>query len=220
MYKSTLPLTHDDLRRAIRLSPALRDNAGALLPLAKPVVWVDEVTGPPDDPLASRFGGDPVMLDEVGWPTWVKEPYLGSDSASGTFTVWYGEPTECPLTFLAQVSLADLPPVTPLPRAGLLSFFTDTAEPPWGHEDADRDGFRVHFTPPERFGHLRTRPMPNGPPTRGAFEAKPLRPCRMRFATRYELPPSGSSTARSGSGSTPRPTRSSPSSCTGSRSTT
>lgn len=188
MYKSTLHLTEEDVRHAIGLSPSLRDYIGELLALAKPIVWIDAIPEPSGDPLSSRFGGTPLMLDEVGWPSWVKNPYLGSDTSTGTFIVYYGEPAEAPLTFLGQINLAELPPVTPLPRSGLISFFVDAAEAPWGDEENLRDGFRVYFTPSERFRELRPRPMPNGPPARGAFEAKPLRPCRMRFAARYQLP--------------------------------
>jgi hypothetical protein len=160
-----------------------------LTSLAKPVLWIDAIPGPAEDPVGSCFGGsEPLLLDEVGWPTWVKEPYLGSDGSTGTFTVHYGAPAEAPLTFLGQINLAELPPVTPLPRSGLLSFFVDAAEAPWGDEENDRCGFRIFFTPANRFNALRPRPMPNGPPTPGAFEAKPLRPCRMKFAPRYQLP--------------------------------
>lgn len=56
---------------------------------------------------------------------------------------------ERPLMFLAQFNLADLPKpdVQPgLPASGLLSFWYDTADEPWGFDPKDRGSFQVLYT--------------------------------------------------------------------------
>ena len=77
----------------------------------------------------SKIGGTPdVPLDFV-WP------YTNNDQ---------------PLSFLCQLNLTEIKPYDStnlLPDEGLLSFFYDVAEQPWGYDPNDRDGFHVfHFT--------------------------------------------------------------------------
>jgi uncharacterized protein YwqG len=75
------------------------------------------LTEPSADARATRFGGFPILNKDVNWPC--------------------GKNFE-PLGFLAQINLSDLP-INPhgLPPKGLLSFFYDTENQPWGfHEDA------------------------------------------------------------------------------------
>jgi hypothetical protein len=178
----------DDLNRTIEMTPIIRNHANLIRQLAKPMTWFDLVPGAPEDPLATRFGGDAMMLPEQGWPSWINAPYTGRDESAEFFTVTYGEPTEVPLTFLGQVNLADLPDGLPLPRQGLLSFFTDATDPPYGMDESDRDGSRLFFTRPEDFHRLQKRPMPNAPKKAGVFDLRPLRPCGAIFARRYRLP--------------------------------
>lgn len=56
---------------------------------------------------------------------------------------------ERPLMFLAQFNLADLPKphIQPgLPASGLLSFWYDTADEPWGYDPKHRGSFQVLYT--------------------------------------------------------------------------
>jgi uncharacterized protein YwqG len=55
-----------------------------------------------------------------------------------------------PLAFLACIDLSEVPPCPDLewlPRGGLLLFFYDTNEQPWGFDPADRGGFATIFLP-------------------------------------------------------------------------
>lgn len=58
-----------------------------------------------------------------------------------------------PLSFVAQLNLAEIVPLDHqhaeiLPAAGLLGFFYDTAEQPWGFDPGDRGGWQVRFIEP------------------------------------------------------------------------
>jgi uncharacterized protein YwqG len=75
------------------------------------------LTEPSADDRATRFGGLPILNKDIPWPS------------AKNFE---------PLGFLAQINLADLP-INPfrLPPKGLLSFFYETQNQPWGfYEDA------------------------------------------------------------------------------------
>jgi uncharacterized protein YwqG len=55
-----------------------------------------------------------------------------------------------PLDFLLQVNLEDIAPFDAaqvLPRSGLLSFFYDLENQPWGYDPNDLGGYRVVYTP-------------------------------------------------------------------------
>jgi len=55
-----------------------------------------------------------------------------------------------PIDFLLQINLAEvfrLDQTESLPKAGLLSFFYDLKEQPWGYDPKHLNGFRVHYTP-------------------------------------------------------------------------
>lgn len=74
----------------------------------------------------SKLGGRPDLPSGAEWPT-----------RGGR-----------PLAFLAQFALADVPHAEGeplLPNRGLLSFFYDTVEQPWGFDPEDRDGWRVLY---------------------------------------------------------------------------
>jgi len=51
----------------------------------------------------SKVGGQPDLLEEIEWPSW----------------------KHYPMTFIAQIDLADCPAELSLPDAGLLSFFCE-----------------------------------------------------------------------------------------------
>jgi uncharacterized protein YwqG len=77
-----------------------------------------------------------------------------------------------PMEFLCQIRLQDLPATKhQRPSAGLLSFFVDTEQIPWGYDESDADGFRVLFHPDESPLQATIRPgTGKHPPLR-----KPLR---------------------------------------------
>jgi uncharacterized protein YwqG len=93
---------------------------------------------------ATKIGGRPDLPEETAWPRRLDrvrevamEPKLGA----------------IPLAFLAQVNLAEaartLPAdENPLPTSGLLSFFYDAYDQPWGLEPEDRYDFRVIYSGP------------------------------------------------------------------------
>lgn len=94
---------------------------------------------------ATKVGGIPDLPKEALWPgrsnrvrKFPMEPVLGA----------------IPLAFLAQVNLAEaaleaLPAAeNPLPASGLLSFFYDAYDQPWGYTPEDRHDFRVIYSGP------------------------------------------------------------------------
>ena len=77
---------------------------------------------------ASKVGGGPDLPLDFEWP--------GNKGR--------------PLNFLLQINLAvasGFDPSGRLPSNGLLSFFYDLDEQPWGYDPNDQDGFRVVFSP-------------------------------------------------------------------------
>jgi len=156
-----------------------------LVPTGVKVAPIEGDTGPTD----SYFGGgEPLMLPEHDWPARTHEPYLGRDPSSETFTLPYGEPERIPLTFLAQINLAQVPREVslPLPPDGLLSFFVDPHV--YGGDPKEQEAFRLFHVPASRFDELRPRRMPTAP-TAGVFPVEPLPKYRMAFALNFLLPP-------------------------------
>jgi len=72
----------------------------------------------------SRLGGRPLLPPSFAWP----------------------RSTERALDFLLQIDLAEVAPLDPamaLPPSGLLTFFYDLVNQPWGFDPNQLDGFRV-----------------------------------------------------------------------------
>jgi uncharacterized protein YwqG len=94
-----------------------------------------------DDDLVtrSRIGGEPDVPAGFNWPL----------SASGA-----------PLSFMAQIDLADLAGTAlgaNFKGSGVLSFFYDADQQPWGFDPKDRDGWRVfHFTAQQSLSRMET----------------------------------------------------------------
>lgn len=89
----------------------------------------------------SRFGGSPLLPPELEWPSYTPAPESRGSSASSP-------PSERQLDFLLQLDLEELQRVAPsadLPDTGLLTFFYDVENQPWGYDPAHCDGFRVLF---------------------------------------------------------------------------
>lgn len=96
----------------------------------------------PNQVALSRSGGGPDLPASMEWPRNDK-----------------GEP----LFFLRQMNLQDVSAVikhidTPLPASGLLIFFYDYANQPWGNDLADKGSWKVVYVPAVKFSELRYTP--------------------------------------------------------------
>jgi uncharacterized protein YwqG len=78
-------------------------------------------------PEVSSFGGQPFMLPEFLWSKY----------------------EERPLKFLAQINLGEVAALLPegLPKHGLLSFFVDQEEQPWGQDPSELGVGRILYSP-------------------------------------------------------------------------
>jgi uncharacterized protein YwqG len=86
---------------------------------------------------ASKIGGLPDLSPLIAWPE-----YEGR-----------------PLSFIAQIRLEDVSPYDlehRLPIAGILYFFYDDLEQPWGYDPSHREGWRVFYRPDSTFALTRT----------------------------------------------------------------
>lgn len=112
---------------------------------------------PDDDDLItrSRIGGEPDLPAGFDWPA----------SAGGVS-----------LSFLAQIDLFDLEGTAiggNFTNGGILSFFYDADQQPWGFDPKDRDGWRVfHFAKDQSLLRMET---PEDVETYCQFAANPLR---------------------------------------------
>lgn len=98
-----------------------------LLEIARPSVLLLGHASPAPLPIGvTKLGGEPDVAPGFAWPTRAGRP----------------------LTFLGQVNLAEMQAIVrdpALPPAGLLSFFYDAKEQPWG-APGERDAWSVVFT--------------------------------------------------------------------------
>lgn len=85
---------------------------------------------------SSRMGGLPDLPSEWQWPRW--------DGYDHPNQYLKKEPT--PLSFICQLNLAELPwRPAGIPETGILYFFFDTLNQPWGFDPKDKEGFRVLY---------------------------------------------------------------------------
>ena len=113
----------------------------------------------------SRIGGSPDLPPEAAWPTWNGQP----------------------LTFIAQISLSELPSyefLEVLPSQGVLSFFYSGQQWPWGCDPSQKGSWRVLHL--EAQG-LQRRTPPAGLPNEGIYKS-----CGLDFAPSFTLPASES----------------------------
>ena len=140
-------------------APAIR---AALLPSLRLVP-----SGAAPKPGSSRLGGLPDLRSGVEWPRNGKKP----------------------LSFVAQVNLAELPRVEradALPAEGLLSFFYDLAKMPWGEKPAEHAAIAVIFTPPGAALGTAKRPKDLVAPDK--YTNVDLEPTPVRAETEWTLP--------------------------------
>jgi uncharacterized protein YwqG len=112
---------------------------------------------------ASRFGGVPDLPPRWSWPEWQGVPQA----------------------FLAQLAMSEVAPYDVegvLPHSGILYFFYDVEEWPWGFDPAHRGGWRVlHYE--GDMSLLRRRQHPAELPDHGRFA-----PCALGFDPAVSLP--------------------------------
>jgi uncharacterized protein YwqG len=119
----------------------------ALLGLLRPAVRLLHAGG------ASRLGGEPDVPAGFEWPAWKKRP----------------------LAFIGQLRLSDVAPRDAegaLPKSGMLYFFYDVAEMPWGFDPKDAGSARVLFHPVET--GLTRMAAPGGLSQEARFEPTPV----------------------------------------------
>lgn len=146
----------DPQEYAARLRAAgLGAHVDALVALCRPSVRLLATDDPDPERRRTRLGGRPLLAPGEPWPT--------RDGGR-------------PLCFVAQVDcaeIADLVPGAGLPADGLLSFFYDALEQPWGFEPADAQGWSVRH---HAGVGLQERDFPRGLDPSGRFAALALRP--------------------------------------------
>lgn len=101
----------------------------------------------------SRLGGDPDLPTDASWP--------------------HGK--NGPLSFVLQIDLSEVAGILPgegLPEDGLLSFFYDAVQQPWGFDPADRGSWAVRHSPAQV--ELERRASPAGLSDDGIFEPLPV----------------------------------------------
>lgn len=95
----------------------------------------------------SVFGGAPLVPNDFEWPTYTPAPRKYPPALLKSLGIeQLPDPVPRALDFLLQLDLAALPSLgatNPLPRQGLLTFFYDCENQPWGYDPAHQDGFRV-----------------------------------------------------------------------------
>lgn len=144
-----------DLAALVAEAEAKAPPAVRLAPAESPA---DELT---DAPAASRIGGAPDLAPDLAWPT-----------RDGR-----------PLSFLAQLDCAALRAAGAsdwLPETGLLLFFYDLVDQPWGYDPAHRGGWAVLHDP--RGPAVAAHPVPDGaePEDGGCPDPTPLAATPMR----------------------------------------
>jgi uncharacterized protein YwqG len=121
-------LSPDEFRLLLQRN-GLGEVADAMLATARKCIRFD-ATGEPFNATGaglSKIGGLPDLPRNVDWPHWNKRP----------------------LAFLAQIAFSELPAIDDplkLPQTGLLSFFYDVVEQPWGYDPKNSGSSCVVFT--------------------------------------------------------------------------
>jgi len=157
-------MTPDELRARL-IDAGLVRHADGLMGLARTSIRLRSSPLGAGSPAvgATRLGGTPDLPEETTWPGFRARP----------------------LSFLAQINLVhtgSLDHDGMLPDSGLLSFFYDAQQTPWGFDPADSGAWAVLFTPRgERLVH---RPTPEGLSGQGTFK-----PCALRGEVQVSYAP-------------------------------
>lgn len=158
----------DDLD-ALIAEYGLEARRDAILHHALPAIHVETTSGEP--PVGtSKFGGQPDVPPGFAWPRVPPTP---------DWPAWGGTP----LAFLAQFRLADVAAHDAegaLPHAGMLYFFYEVNEQPWGSHPIERGGSHVFAI--EDTADLAPAPFPND-------LAAPFSHCAVQFTKTTTLLP-------------------------------
>lgn len=158
-------MTRDELRESLASSEALSSHASAIADLASECIKVKSIAVDSESEIAigaSKIGGSPDLPAELEWP-------VSQDS---------------PLVFLAQIALTDAPQLNTMPRlpqAGLLSFFFDAEEQPWGYDPQNFGSWKVVYTPSGE--SLQRRELPED-----FFPESEFKACRLSLSSGFSLP--------------------------------
>jgi hypothetical protein len=163
----------EELRALIR-SHGLTAAEERIMNLVRPCVRlrrtpVDQDSLSPSD---SRLGGDPHLPIGFEWPFRKR----------------------LPLAHIATIRLSDAAPFDTsglLPPSGLLYFWYDVAEQPWGFDPKDAGGLRVDYVADENAPLVRTpTPVDRIDPSadRGFLDDTPRAACRVGFERGLTLP--------------------------------
>jgi len=143
----------------------LAARSAQLEQLVRPAIRISSTfTQNPDFPVgSSKLGGLPDFPLGVQWPVYKDRP----------------------LALMAQLNMAEVAPhdvARVLPNSGMLYFFYDMVDQPWGYDPANRDAWRVIYCAEGRSALTSTslpHPAPNW---------YPLPVCRVEFCAELSLP--------------------------------
>lgn len=158
-------MTKDELRESLLSSQALSGLATAIADSASECIAVKSLPVGSESKIpvgASKIGGKPDLPSKFEWPT----------------------ARDFPLIFLAQIALSDVPQLEetpPLPQSGLLSFFFDAEEQPWGFDPKDSGSWKVVYTP--NVDDLSRREFPDD-----FFPESEFKACRLSLSRSLSLP--------------------------------
>lgn len=121
---------------------------------------------------ATKLGGLPHVHKSFRWPRRGKRP----------------------LTFIAQLNLAEFAPIVHWPAKGHLLFFFDVIDQPWGFDPKHRTGHAIIYIPPKTNGRttaLAPAKTPSGMAKTLGEENGPLHELPVRLIRTNTLPPPG-----------------------------
>lgn len=152
------------------LKHGLQNYLAAMKPFARNAIRIEpDPTGDDTLPIGtSKYGGRPDLPASVGW---FRHP-----------------DTKIPLSFLAQINLADVKPFDTddqLPACGLLSVFYDCSMDgmPWGFEPGDAAGWKVFFYDGDS-STLERKDIPHDLEENGVLFGS----AQLTFESRFEVP--------------------------------
>jgi uncharacterized protein YwqG len=144
-----------------RLSRVAKDLAAMLQPAIRLLTLPCEDEELP--PGSTRIGGKPDLADNIVWPSWNGKP----------------------LTFLAQINLADLGQFSyarVLPKQGWLLFFYNDEQSTWGYNPNDEGSWAVIYMPNVN-AKLERRGLPSASLPNGFYH-----PCKVKMQEIITLP--------------------------------
>lgn len=95
---------------------------------------------------ASKVGGSPDLPSHFSWPKHRRLQRQLLPNLAWRERKIVGPPSEEHLSFVAQLNLADVDPDwidLEMPRHGLLTFFYDAEQQPWGYDPIDKGGWQL-----------------------------------------------------------------------------